>query len=112
MKLNVRIDLNLKIPEATEKVAKAAREAMKDTVVDVTADAVKGSPVLTGNNRRSLVGETDNRKVEGKVFSSSGYGGFLETGTSKRAATPYIKPAADKHVPNFPKRMEAHLGRF
>jgi len=83
MKLNVKIDLNLKIPEATEKVAKAAREAMKDTVVDVTADAVKGSPVLTGHNRRSLVGEVGpgkeiaKRRLEGAVYSTSGYGGFL-----------------------------------
>ena len=109
MKLNIRVDLDLKTEEATDKALKAAREAMKDTVVDVTADAVKGSPVLTGNNRRSIVGEIDERKIEGKVYSTSGYGGYLETGTSRMTARPYIKPAADRHVPNFPKRMKEHL---
>lgn len=109
MKLKVRVDLNLKTDEAMEKVTKASMEAMKDTVVDVTADAVKDSPYLTGNNRRSLVGETEERKIEGRVYSTSGYGGFLETGTKNRAARPYIKPAGDKHIPNFPKRLKEHL---
>ena len=119
MKLNITIDLNLKTKEASEKVLKAAREAMRDTVVAVLADSIKPpSPILTGNNRRSMVGEVGPNKeiakgdVEGAVYSSSGYGGFLETGTRSMSARPYIKPAADRHVPNFPKRMEEHLGRF
>lgn len=109
----MRVDLNLKTEEATDKILRAAREAMKDTVVDIHADSIKPpSPVLTGNNRRSMVGETDRTKIEGKVYSTSGYGGHLETGTSKMPARPYIKPAFDRHVPNFPKRMKEHLGKF
>ncbi|MCJ7828162.1 MAG: hypothetical protein MUP81_00280 [Dehalococcoidia bacterium] len=118
MKLDVKVELNLKIKEATAQVLKAAREAMRDTVIDVTHDAVEGSPVLTGNNRRSIMGEAsgfgggqvvDQSKIEGAVFSTSGYGGFLETGTRKMAARPYFKPAADRNVPKFPQRMKEHL---
>lgn len=118
MKLNVTIELNLKTKEASEKVLKAAREAMRDTVVGTTNDAVKDSPVKTGNNRRSIKGETsgfgsgevvDQKKIEGAVYSTSGYGGFLETGTRKMAARPYFKPAADKNIPKFPQRMKEHL---
>ncbi|MCJ7829314.1 MAG: hypothetical protein MUP81_06210 [Dehalococcoidia bacterium] len=118
MIMNVSVTLNLKTKEASEKVLKAAREAMRDTVVDVTHDAVEGSPVLTGNNRRSIMGEAsgfgggqvvDQSKIEGAIFSTSGYGGFLETGTRKMAARPYFKPAADKYVPKFPQRMKEHL---
>lgn len=118
MKLDVKVELNLKIKEASDKVLKAAREAMRDTVVNITNDAVKDSPVLTGNNRRSIKGETsgfgygevvDQSKIEGAVYSTSGYGGFLETGTRKMAARPYIKPGADRNVPKFPQRMKEHL---
>lgn len=118
MKLDVTVELNLKTKEATATVLKAAREAMRDTVVDVTNDAVKDSPVLTGNNRRSIKGETsgfgsgevvDQDKIQGAVYSTSGYGGFLETGTRKMGARPYFKPAADRNVPKFPQRMKEHL---
>lgn len=118
MRMNVTVELNLKTKEASEKVLKAAREAMRDTVVDVTNDAVKDSPVLTGNNRRSIKGEVsgfgsgevvDQDKIQGAVFSTSGYGGFLETGTRKMAARPYFKPAADRNVPKFPQRMKEYL---
>lgn len=121
MKFNIKVDLNLKTDEAKEKVEKAAREAMRDTVVAVAGDARKGSPVLTGNNRRSITEETsgfgsgqivDQRKIEGAVFSTSGYGGFLETGTSRMGARPYIKPAADREVPKFPQKMKRYIDRY
>jgi len=129
MKLNVKIDFNSKTEEAADKALKAARLAMRDTVVAIWSDSIKPpSPYLTGHNRRSMVGEVsgmgeikkgrdavpekvvDDRKLEGAIYSTSGYGGFLETGTRNMAARPYIKPAADRHVPNFPKRMKEHLG--
>lgn len=119
MRVSVSVELNLKTKEVTEAMAKAARLAMRDTVIDTLNDSVKGSPKLTGNNARSLVGETsgfgggqvvDQSKIEGAVFSTSGYGGFLETGTYKMAARSYIKPSADRHVPKFPERLKEHLG--
>ena len=115
MKMSSSITLNLKVDEAIKQVAEASKMAMRDTTVDVTHDAVQLSPWLTGNNRRSIVGEAsgmgavasggegraerivDDSKIEGAVYSTSGYGGLLETGTSKMAARPYIKPALDKN---------------
>jgi hypothetical protein len=121
MNMNVDVKLNLKIDQAVKDVTNACKLAMRDTTVEVTHDAVGWSPWITGNNRRSIVfgvsgmGHTeqarqaddtwtgkdesllDNSKIEGVVYSSSGYGGYLETGTSKMAARPYIKPSADKN---------------
>jgi hypothetical protein len=127
MKINVTVDLNLKTGEALEKCIKAAREAMRDTVVDITRESMIGTPKKTGYNMNSLAGEVsgmgviiqgpeakpdkvvDDSKIQGAVFSTSGYGGFLETGTVKMAARPYVKPAADKNVPKFPEHMKKHL---
>jgi len=128
MKMTSEIKLNLKTEEVTKQVVEASKAAMRDAVVAVTNDAIKGSPWLTGNNRRSIVGETsgmgqvagegggarlvDESKVEGAVYSTSGYGGFLETGTSKMEARPYIKPAMDKNftAEKFARRVKEHLG--
>ncbi|MCJ7743907.1 MAG: hypothetical protein MUO99_05025 [Dehalococcoidales bacterium] len=136
MKLDVTVELNLKTKEASATVLKAARLAMKDTVIDTANTTIKCSPVKTGNNRRSIffgvsdmghkqasgegrhekdtwTGEDDslldNSKIQGVIYSTSGYGGFLETGTSKMAAQPYIKPAADRNVQKFPGFMKKYL---
>jgi hypothetical protein len=120
MRMNVTIDLNLKTKEATETVVKAARLAMRDTVQDIQQEAIHCHPYKdrTATNTRSIGFEVsgagsnrivDPNKIEGAVYSESGYGGFLETGTVKMSAYPYIKPAADKKLPNFPQRMKAHL---
>jgi hypothetical protein len=120
MRMEVSVELNLKTEEVVEKVTEASRLAMRDTVVDVTHDSVELSPWKTGNNRRSIAGEVsgmgqvasggeggaermvDDSKIEGAVYSTSGYGGFLETGHHTKsgsfvAARPYFKPALDRN---------------
>ena len=119
MKINVSVKLNLKNKELIGKTADAARLAMRDTVIQISEDAARGSPKLTGNNMASIryeasgfrsgEGVVDQSKIEGAVYSTSGYGGYLETGTYKMAARPYIKPAADREVPKFPERMKGYL---
>ena len=120
MIMNVSVTLNLKTKEATEIVANAARLAMRDTVVDIANTAMHEHPWKnqTGNNMRSIQYEAsgfgggqvvDQNKIEGAVFSTSGYGGFLETGTVRMPAFPYFKPAADRHVPKFPEKMKGYM---
>lgn len=135
MKMTSTIELNLRTEAVDKEVTEANKLAMRDTVVEVTHDAIELSPWITGNNRRSIVfgvsgmGHTeqhreasdtwtgkdesllDNSKLEGVVYSSSGYGGFLETGTSKMPAQPYIKPATDKNftAEKFARKVKEHL---
>ena len=97
MKMNVSVKLNLKVDEARQKVEEAARLGLRDTIVAITGDAIRGSPRKTGNNMRSIAAEVsgmgqvsgegsaermvDDSKLEAATYSTSGYGGFLETGT-------------------------------
>jgi len=130
MNMNVDVKLNLKVDEAVKEVIDASKLAMRDTVVDVTHDSVQLSPWRTGNNRRSITGEVsgigavasggegraermvDESAIEGAIFSTSGYGGFLETGTSKMTARPYLKPSLDKNFTEqkFAEKVKGHLG--
>ena len=115
MKITTKWITNLKTKEVESKVDKASKQGLKDVVTDIANDAIKGSPVLTGNNRRSIKFEVGpgkpvaRKELEGAIYSTSGYGGFLETGTVKRAAKPYFKPALDKNIKNLPKNIKAHL---
>ena len=120
MKLNITLkELNINDKEIKDMMSKAGKEALKDVITDTLADSVKDCKKVTGNNARSLTMEVsgiglnqivDPSKMEGAVYSTSGYGGYLETGTSKMAPRPYIYPSGQKHVPEFPKRLKEHLG--
>jgi len=113
--MTTEIHLNLRTEAVVKEVTDANKLAMRDTVVEVVADSIRPpSPWKTGHNRRSMVGEVsgmgiaylgqdaeperqvDDAKIEGAVYGTSGYSGFLEVGTSRMNPRPYIKPAMDK----------------
>ena len=100
---------------------------MRDVTVQVTAEAVPNSPIETGNNRRSIAAEVsgmgtvagvtgerlvDENKIQGAVYSTSGYGGYLEVGTQHIAARPYFGPARDRFFTedNYGRAIKRHLG--
>ena len=124
MKITVGFKLNLKTKEATEQVHKATKAALRDVITDIAQDAIEHAPpppkigtsyVSTGHNKRSIKFEMGpgqpiaKKELEGAVYSTSGYGGFLETGTVKMAARPYFRPALDKNMKKLPKNIKAHL---
>ena len=128
MKMNVSVKLNLHTKEAEDKVKEATKKALKDCVIDVANDAIHDSPFLTGNNRRRMAYQTPGtsqgitqegsvdgeelKELEAAVYSTSGYGGFLETGTAKMEARPYIKPSGDRNftAEKVAARIKHYLG--
>ena len=99
-------------PAAMAKLNGALFRALDETLdFDILPDAVDGSPHITGNNARSIATETEEvgGRVEGTIFTQSGYGGYLEIGTSKMAARPYLWPAVESHAPKIFERMRRFL---
>ncbi len=127
MKFTAKVDVNLDILAVLRQVDDASRQGMRDVTVEVHGASVDGSPVLTGNNRRSLAAEVsgmgavagegggervvNESEIEGAVYSTSGYGGYLETGTSRMPARPYLKPAQDRFFTedNLGSKIKRHL---
>jgi len=138
VKMTVRIGTSLNTESVNKKVTEAGLLAMRNIVVLIANHAVQNSPWRTGNNRRSIhygvsgmphqrassesPGAKDSSsgadeslvegdRVQGAVYSTSGYGGFLETGTSKMRAQPYIKPGLDLYFTNsrFSEEMRKYL---
>ena len=128
MKITATVKLNLRIPEAIAETEDSARLGLRDTIVAIARDAVEFSPVLTGHNRRSLVAEVsgmgdtvfkgrdsepqrvvDDRKVQAAMYSTSGYGGHLEIGTSKMLGRRYIRTAYDLNIGDLAENIKKHL---
>jgi len=131
MKLKVAWQVSLKIKEAMEQVDKAVEKGLRDSVTKIANTTIKESPNVTGHNARSIAykigskvtrrgksksgekpffeGDPDLKRLEGAIYSTSGYGGYLETGTSKMPARPYFRKALDLHIKDLPKDIKAHL---
>lgn len=65
----------------------------------------------TGHNRRTIdaaVEETPDGP-QASLFTQSGYGGYLEVGTSKMPARPYLWPAFEKHIDSLGARVREKL---
>ena len=114
MKLLINFVTNLKTKEVVDKVKGAGKKALLVTATAIANDAIQLSPVNTGNNRRSIKyevgpGEVAKSENEAAIYSTSGYGGYLETGTVKMAAKPYFKPALDKNKDKLAEGIKAEL---
>jgi HK97 gp10 family phage protein len=71
----------------------------------------KKRPAGTGINRRSIdssVQQSQSGPVA-QIFTTSGYGGYLELGTSKMRAQPYINPALEMHMPKLIERVKEKI---
>lgn len=107
VKINVRVQMNLRTPEVIRQVEQAVHDSLRETVVAITRDAKDFSPFLTGNNRRSI--DFDVQQLSGRVFSTSGYGGWLEIGTAQMTPRRYFRTAYELNIDKFPAGIKARL---
>lgn len=121
--------LNSKLDIRGDEFKQRTREAVIAATTDVFELDMKGrakelSPVSdvnpqigdgkyrpTGNNKNSIDTEVvaTEEGVSAKMFTQSGYGGYLEVGTSKMQARPYLYPAFDEFVGTIPARTREKL---
>lgn len=122
--------LDVKFNAQALAIIKAAAFAeTQDTFeLDIKPEAARRSPVTeagmahnealkrkrpggTGTNRRSI----DVSVVDGpngphaELFTTSGYGGYLEVGTSRMAAQPYLYPAFVLKIKGLQERIKARI---
>lgn len=96
--IDIKLKLMLRRPQFDARMRKAVADGMEDALDDpIKTAAVKGSPVRLGTNRRSIDFDVDRAKLVGRLFTQSGYGGYLEVGTVKMPARPYMVPAVEQN---------------
>lgn len=92
---------------AGERVKPLVRAAVAKSGVDITADAKILAPVDTGNLRGSIGMDVDSDGLGVTVGPTADYGEFVERGTSRMAAQPYMAPAFDRRAPLFQQAVQA-----
>ena len=89
-------------PTAEAEVKAVSAQGMVELCEEIIAGAKRRSPVAKehgGTNRRSINPDgvrIDPQTLAGEIVTMSGYGGYLEVGTRRMPARPYIVPAAEE----------------
>jgi HK97 gp10 family phage protein len=98
-----------KFPELSQKAHEQIRQVLRKAAFDVEAHAKKVVPVDTGNLRNSIQSSFPDEFVA-VVGTHVEYAPYVEFGTYKMAARPYLMPAVEKVRPGFTAAMKRILG--
>lgn len=87
--------------EAAAAAPKMASKAVRKALFDIERIAKMRVAVDTGNLKNSIGTDIAPDGLSGATGPTAHYGGYVEFGTSKMAAQPYMNPAADKVIPKL-----------
>lgn len=90
--------INAAVLRALERIGQVAEGYAKDLC-----------PVDTGTLRNSITHVVDEGGDAVYIGSNVSYAVFVETGTVKQTAQPYLKPAATEHSETYKRIMEEEL---
>lgn len=99
MKVTIDIRKN-RLPEIAKRAAQVAADVIRETVDGIATDARGRAPVDTGELRDSIAGRVINQNA-GEVVATADHASYVEYGTVKMPAQPYLHPAADAARPKF-----------
>lgn len=98
-------DLSRDLKAGAAGIEPLASKVVRKVALDVEATAKVNAPVDTGHLESSISTDVDGLTAE--IGPTAEYGGYVEYGTSKMSAQPYMGPAIERHTPTF----EAALGK-
>jgi HK97 gp10 family phage protein len=93
-------------PEATKTVVREIRRS----TLNVQAGAKRRAPVDTGRLRNSIATAYENGGLRGIVGTNVEYAKFVEFGTRRTRAHPFMHPAFEEEWPRFVARLRAAVG--
>lgn len=105
--------IDVKITDNSDEFLKALPEQIEQalTAIGLTAEsyAKRDCPVDTGRLRNSITNavRTDEKAVY--IGTNVEYAAFVELGTSRMKARPYLKPAATEHTAEYKRLAEQAL---
>lgn len=107
------MDVTIKIDDNSSKVLDLFNGAVTRGLdaIGATAEryAKKDCPVDTGRLRNSITYETRTLQKEVYIGSNVEYAPYVELGTSRMAARPFLRPAAQNHSNEYKQLMEDSL---
>ena len=107
--------MSVKVNDNTDAVLKELDNAMERalTRIGLAAEgyAKKEAPVDTGNLRNSITHAEEIKEKATYVGTNVEYAPFVELGTSRSRAQPYLRPAATEHTTTYKNILKEELGK-
>lgn len=98
-----------RIPEMIGRVEAASRAAPKKVADSIRDDARSRAPVATGFLRSTIESVSIESGKSAEVFVGASYAAFVEYGTYKMAARPFLSPAFEAHAKELGTEIMAAL---
>lgn len=104
-----RAKLREALKELPEDLRKAVKKALRESAMAVRKDARARVPERTKALRKSISFKVHKDGLSAIVRPTKHYGLFVEHGTKRQEAQPYMKPAAEAERKRFAKRFSAEV---
>ena len=95
--------------EASRGIVRAIDRALEEIGLAAEGYAKRACPVDTGNLRNSITHVVDSAEDAAYVGTNVEYAPYVEMGTSRTAAQPFLRPAATEHGPTYRSILERNL---
>lgn len=82
------------------------KKVVRHNGAEMQAKAQQNAPVDTGTLKRSIGLEITDGGMSAEVEPKADYGAYVELGTRKMEAQPYLKPAFEEQSKEFRKDMQ------
>lgn len=106
MDVKITIDNTDEIIRTTNEALYNALEIIGNKAADYAAGL---APVDTGNLRNSLTSEVDSADKSVIIGTPVEYAPFVEYGTSRQRAQPYLRPAVENHMDEYKRILVDEL---
>lgn len=114
MSASVRIEgmsaLHRALLKVNQEGQRTVRREVQRSLLNIQRGAKERCPVDTGRLRASIATETTDDGLSGVVGTNVEYGPFVEFGTSRMVAQPYLFPSWEEERPQFIERLRRELG--
>lgn len=106
--------LSRDLRSAGDKAGPLVSLVVRKAALDTERDAKTAAPVDTGNLRSSITTDVTDTgtSVSAEVGPTANYGLFVEVGTSRMAAQPFMGPALDRNGPLMERAFDQIIDRI
>ena len=84
------------IKRLSEAEMRESKKLLKSVAADIQRKAMRTVPVDTGNLKRSILVDVSDDGKEATVTATADYAAYVEYGTRKMTARPFMRPAAEE----------------
>lgn len=96
--------------EAQQGIRRAMDRALEEIGLAAEGYAKRACPVDTGNLRNSITHVVESGEDAVYVGTNVEYAPYVEMGTSRTAAQPFLRPAATEHGSTYKEILKRNLG--